>query len=144
MPSTRGKQVSRRDFVRLAAAGAAAGPFLRFPSGAFGQQSRGKTLRIAKWAHFLPEYDRWFEGVLAREWGERHDTEVIVDHVPVEEVAARAAAEAAAGKGHDLFMFPWPPAEYRQHVIDHTEVYQSVAFKYGNVDRLGHRSTFDP
>jgi len=84
MSSTRGKQVSRRDFVKLAAAGAAVGPFLRFPSGAFGQPSRAKTLRIAKWAHFLPEYDRWFEGVLAREWGARHDTEVIVDHVPVE------------------------------------------------------------
>jgi len=146
MPDTRGKNVSRRHFVRLAAAtaAAAAGPLLRFPGGAWAQQARPKTLRIAKWAHFLPEYDRWFEGVLAREWGERHDTRVIVDHVPVEEVGARAAAEAAARQGHDLFMFPWPPAEYRQQVIDHTEIYQAVSVRHGNVDRLGHRSTFDP
>ena len=144
MPSGKEKRVSRRDFVRLAAATAAAGPLLRFPGGAWAREAERKTLRIAKWAHFLPEYDRWFEGVLAREWGERHDTEVIVDHIPVEEVAARAAAEAAAGKGHDLFMFPWPPAQYRRHAIDHNEIYQAVSFRHGNVDRLGHKSTFDP
>src|SRR5260370_2658327 len=40
-------------------------------------------------------------------------------------------------------MFPWPPAEFQQHTIDHAEVYQSVAFKYGTLDRLAHRSTFN-
>jgi len=143
MPDNKDEQVSRRDFVRLAAAAAAA-PSLRFTGGAWARQARQKTLRIAKWAHFLPEYDRWFEDVLARQWGERHDTKVIVDHVPVEEVAARAAAEAAARQGHDLFMFPWPPAEYQREVIDHTEIYQAVSFRHGTVDRLGHKSTFDP
>ena len=143
MPSSQDKKVSRRDFVRLAAAAAAA-PSLRFTGGAWAGQARQKTLRIAKWAHFLPEYDRWFEDVLAKQWGERHDTRVIVDHVPVEEVAARAAAEAAARQGHDLFMFPWPPAEYQREVIDHTEIYQAVSFRHGTVDRLGHKSTFDP
>jgi multiple sugar transport system substrate-binding protein len=131
--------VSRRDFLRLAAAAAVAGgPLSRAAAG-----GGHKTLKIAKWAHFLPEYDQWFEHVLARQWGLRHDTTVVVDHVPVEEVSARAAAEAAARKGHDLFMFPWPPAEYQQHVIDHTEIYQAVSFRHGSVDRLGHRSTFD-
>ncbi len=55
MPSRRDRKVSRRDFVRLAAAEAAAGPLLRFPGGALAAESRRKTLRIAKWAHFLPE-----------------------------------------------------------------------------------------
>jgi multiple sugar transport system substrate-binding protein len=41
-------------------------------------------------------------------------------------------------------MFPWPPAQYQQHVIDHTEVHRTVASKYGDLDRLGHRSTFNP
>ncbi len=143
---SKAKQLSRREFVKLAAAGAAAGSLLRFPALAAARAGHAgeKTLRIAKWAHFLPEYDHWFESVLAKEWGEKHDTTVIVDHVPVEEVGARAAAEAAAGKGHDLFMFPWPPAEYQRHVIDHAEIYQAVSFQHGNVDRLGYRSTFDP
>ena len=141
MASRSGKKLPRRDFVRLATTTAACGPFFLFPDRGLASQ---KTLKIAKWAHFVPGFDPWFEGELAREWGKQHDTNVVVDHIPVERINARASAEAAAGKGHDLFMFPWPPAVYQQHVIDHTEVYQSVAFKYGNVDRLGHRSTFDP
>ena len=131
----------RRDFVRLAAGAAACGPICLFPDRARAGQ---KTLKIAKWAHFVPEFDAWFETQLAAEWGKQHDTKVVVDHVPVEKINALAAAEVAARKGHDLFIFPWPPAVYQQHAIDHAEVYQTVALKYGNVDRLGHRSTFDP
>jgi multiple sugar transport system substrate-binding protein len=145
MSSVRGERVSRRDFLRLAAATAATtaavGPFFLFPGRA---GALPKTLKIAKWAHFLPEYDAWFELGLAREWGQRLGVQVIVDHIPVEEIHARAAAEVAAGKGHDLFMFPWPPAEFQRHVIDHTEIYQAVSFRHGTVDRLGHKSTFDP
>ncbi len=132
---------TRRDFLKLAAATAAVGPFFLFPGRASAQP---KTLKIAKWAHFVPDYDAWFDDAVAKPWGERHDTKVIVDHIPVEEVGARAAAEAAAGRGHDLFMFPWPPAEYQRQVIDHAEIYQQVGFRHGNVDRLGHRSTYDP
>jgi multiple sugar transport system substrate-binding protein len=145
MTRVRGEKVSRREFLKLAATtaatAAAVGPSFLFPHRASAQQ---KTLKIAKWAHFLPEYDAWFELGLAREWGQRYDVQVIVDHIPVEEIHARAAAEVAAGKGHDLFMFPWPPAEFQRQVIDHTEIYQAVSFRHGTVDRLGHKSTFDP
>jgi multiple sugar transport system substrate-binding protein len=130
---------SRRNFIRLATGAAAAG--LLFPARALAQQ---KTLKIAKWAHFVPEFDRWFEDELAGEWGKRHDTQVVVDRVPVEKIGALAAAEVAAREGHDLFMFPWPPAEYQQHAIDHAGVHRTVASKHGNLDRLGHRSTFNP
>jgi multiple sugar transport system substrate-binding protein len=67
-----------------------------------------------------------------------------VDHLPIEKVHAQADGEVAARNGHDLFMFPWPPAEYHRHVIDHAEIYQNVAFKYGQIDKLAHRSTFLP
>ena len=40
-------------------------------------------------------------------------------------------------------MFPWPPAEYYQHVIDHGDIYQMVASKYGAIPQLAHRSTFN-
>jgi multiple sugar transport system substrate-binding protein len=39
-------------------------------------------------------------------------------------------------------MFPWPPAEYYQHAIDHGEIYQMAASKYGAIPQLAHRSTF--
>ncbi len=139
MSEIRGRKHSRRDFIRLAAGAAASG--LLFPERGRAQQ---KTLKIAKWAHFMPEFDRWFEDELAGEWGKRHDTQVVVDHVPAEKIGALAAAEVAAREGHDLFMFPWPPAEYQRHAIDHAEVYQAVASKHGQVARLGHRSTFNP
>ncbi len=132
---------SRRDFLKLTAAAAAFGPFFLFPDRALASQ---KTLKIAKWAHFLPEFDQWFVNVLAKEWGQQNDAKVTVDLIPVDEVHTRAAAEAKAGKGHDVFMFPWPPAEFYQHVIDHAEVYQIVAQKYGQIDRLAYRSTFNP
>ena len=141
MPKVRATKPSRRDVVRLAAATAAVGPFVVFPDRTLANQ---QTLKIAKWAHFLPEYDEWFTGVLAEEWGRQHDTNVVVDHIPVESIHAAAAAEVAAGSGHDVFMFPWPPAEFQRHVIDHAEIYQTVAFKFGNLDKLAHRSTFDP
>jgi multiple sugar transport system substrate-binding protein len=131
---------SRRDFLKLAAVTAAVGPFFAFPQRARASQ---KTLSIVKWAHFVPEFDSWFEG-MAEDWGTRHDTKVTVDRVPVEEVSGRAAAEVKAGVGHDIFMFPWPPAEYYQHVIDHDGIYQTVAMKYGQIDFMGHRSTFYP
>lgn len=136
-----GGKLSRRGMFGLAAAAAAAGPFLALRDRARAGQ---KTLKIAKWAHFLPEYDAWFEKVLAREWGDRHDTHVTVDHIPVEKVHAAAAAEVAAGKGHDLFVFPWPPAEFQQHVIDHAEIYGRVALKFGSINRFAQLSTFDP
>src|SRR5258708_737111 len=130
MANRSGKKLRRRDFVKLAAT-AASGPFFLFPGRAASNQ---KTLKIAKWAHFVPEFDQWFDGELAAEWGKQHDTKVVVDHVPAEKINALAAAEVAARKGHDLFIFPWPPAVYQQHVIDHAEVYQAVASKYGSVD----------
>jgi multiple sugar transport system substrate-binding protein len=140
MTTDKQKTSSRREFVKLAIPTAALGPFFLFPLRARAEQ---KTLKIAHWAHFLPEYNRWFDTEYAIEWGKQHDTRVQVEAIPVEDVSRRAAAEVAAGKGHDLFMFPWPPAQYHQHVIDHTEIYQAVGARHGNVNRIGHRSTFN-
>ena len=139
MPSVKRRQVSRRDFIRLAAGAAAVGPFFLFPDRSLASQ---KTLKIAKWAHFVPEYDLWFESV-AKDWGQRHETKITIDEIPVEGISAAAAAEVKAGKGHDVFIFPWPPAEYRQHVVDHGDVYQMVASRYGSIPQLAHRSTFN-
>jgi len=131
-------ELSRRDFLRRTAETAVAAPFFLLPGRSRGAQ---KQLSIAKWAHFVPEFDTWFE-TMAQDWGRRNQTEVTVDTIPVEQVHDRAAAEIKAGKGHDVFMFPWPPAEYHQHAIDHKDVYYAVARKYGVIDRLAHRSTF--
>ncbi|HEY6946868.1 MAG TPA: hypothetical protein VI431_17145 [Candidatus Acidoferrum sp.] len=134
--SSRPTATSRRDFLQRVATVAAFGPFF-FSSG----RAIPKTLKIAKWAHFLPEFDQWFVNVMSAEWGRRNGTKVIVDVIPVEQIRERAFAEVKASKGHDLFMFPWPPAEFCQHVIDHDEIYQAVAGRVGAIQQLAHRST---
>ncbi len=108
--------ISRRDFVKVAGAGALAGmgtTFL-FPERAWAQQ---KTLKIIQWSHFVPAYDKeWFDTVFTKEWGQKHNTNVVVDHIAIGEINARAAAEVSAQKGHDLIMFLSPPAAYEKQV----------------------------
>src|SRR5271154_1512824 len=96
---------SRRDFLKLGVAAAALGPYFLFPDRTLASKA---TLKIAKWAHFVPDFDPWFDG-MAKDWAERHDMNVVVDHISVEDVYTRAKSEVKATKGHDVFMFPWPP-----------------------------------
>lgn len=133
------KKLTRRKFVTLTAAGLTTG-FL-FPQRAFAQQ---KTLKIIQWSHFVPGYDKWFDNTFTKEWGAKNNTNVIVDHVAIAEVNARAAAEVAAKKGHDLFMFLAPPAAYEKQVINHAEIYQAVEKKHGKKIPLAERSTYNP
>src|SRR5712691_10089956 len=145
MSKRSGDKISRRKFVKLtggaavAAAGLTTG-FL-FPQRAMAQQ---KTLKIVQWSHFVPGYDKWFDNTFTKEWGAKHNTNVIVDHIAIGEINARAAAEVAAKKGHDLFMFLSPPAAYEKQVIDHKEIYEQVQKKHSKMISLAERSTFNP
>ncbi len=140
--ANRNGRFTRREFVKAAGVGAlaAAGAGLGTPRA----RAQEKTLKIAQWSHFVPAYDQWFDGVFCKRWGEKHGTRVVVDHLAIGEVNARAAAEVSAQKGHDLFMFLSPPAAYEPQVIDHAEIYQQVAKRWGKPIDLGHKSTFDP
>ncbi|MGH9315756.1 MAG: twin-arginine translocation signal domain-containing protein, partial [Thermoanaerobaculia bacterium] len=115
--------MTRRDFVKAAGVALAAGsiPALACARKASRTASGGKTLKILQWSHFVPRYDQWFDNVYTKEWGARHGTEVVVDHMASTEVNARGAAEVAARRGHDLFLFLSPPAAYEDQVLDHRE-----------------------
>src|SRR5947208_13704673 len=95
----RWRRLSRREFLRLAAAAgagaAAAGlmPSLRPPRMAVAQARR---LTLHYWSHFVPGFDKWFEGEYTKEWGKTHDVEVTLDKVPYAHVPARAAPIVAA------------------------------------------------
>jgi multiple sugar transport system substrate-binding protein len=103
-----------------------------------------KTLKIVQWSHFVPGYDRWFDNTFTTEWGSKNDTHVVVDHISTAEINARAAAEVAAKRGHDLFMFNSPPAAYEKQVIDHREIAEEVQRKHGQMIPLALKSTFNP
>jgi multiple sugar transport system substrate-binding protein len=136
--------LTRREFAKLTGAGALAtgvGANFLFPARAAAQQ---KTLKIAQWSHFIPAYDKWFDNTFTKEWGAKHNTNVIVDHIAIGEINARAAAEVAAKKGHDLFMFLSPPAAYEKQVINHAEIYQELEKKHGKAIDLAVKSTLNP
>ena len=134
--------ITRRDLVKGAAALAAGlGANIIIPGRA---SAAKKTLKILNWVHFVPAYDEWFNKKLAKEWGEKNDTEVIVDNIGLAGVNARAAAEVSAQKGHDLFLFNWPPPAFEETVVNMADVYQELERKFGKPVDLGVKSTYNP
>ncbi len=134
--------VSRRRFLKRAGAavvGISAGPAVIIPG-----RAQRKTLRILQWKHFVPGHDEWFDGTFIREWGEKNDTEVVVDHVGLGEMPKRAAAEAAAGQGHDLVMLLTPTPVYEDRVIDHREVVEEAERRYGRAVDYVYKSVYNP
>ena len=143
MDKNKTKRVSRRRFIKaagVASLAAGLGPLIR--SGP--ARGASKTLRILQWNHFIPDYDKWFDNVYVKQWGEKNDTTVIVDHVSIGALNSRAAAEVSAQKGHDLFMFLWPAPAYEDQVIDHREIHEEVQRKHGSPVDLAIKSTYNP
>jgi len=144
MSKRSGGKITRRKFVKMSGTAVAAAGFTSaflFPQRALAQQ---KTLKIVQWSHFVPGYDKWFDGTFTKEWGAKNNTNVVVDHIAIGEINARAAAEVAAKKGHDLFMFLAPPAAYEKQVVDQREIYEEVQKKHGKAIDLAVKSTFNP
>ena len=145
------RRTTRRQLIRKGAAGALVVAYggAVTKSAAYGApRYAGKqlagTLRIMQWSHFVPAYDKWFDGTYVKQWGQRNDTEVIVDHVNLAELPARAAAEVSAQSGHDLFQVLSPPAAFEDQVISHNEIVQEISRKVGKMGRVGYKSTYNP
>jgi multiple sugar transport system substrate-binding protein len=102
-----------------------------------------RTLRIAQVHHFVPAYDHWFDNEFTKRWGEERDVDVIVDHMPYQQLTARADTEVASQRGHDIFGFILPPA-FEDHVIDHREIVEEVEAKVGKIAPLVERSIVNP
>jgi multiple sugar transport system substrate-binding protein len=134
------RSVTRRSFLKASGAiGGVAGlaPVLSAPfvSRAL---AADKALSIVQWSHFVPDYDTWFDK-FAKDWGEKNKIAVTVDHVPVQDVPARAAAEASAQSGHDLFGFNGSGGAhlYRKFFIPLTDLVKETEKKYGQVTTIG-------
>jgi multiple sugar transport system substrate-binding protein len=102
------------------------------------------TLRIAQWRHAIPTYDAWFDNEFAKRWGDAHDVDVVVDHIDLAEVPARAEAEVAARGSHDIFGFVYPPPSFEDEVIDHRELVEEVQAKLGTLTPVVERSIVNP
>lgn len=136
--------VSRRDFLKTTGAGAAAaglGATIIVPGRASAQR---KKLRILQWVHFVPAYDEWFNKKYAVEWGKKNNIDVTVDNIGIAGINPRAAAEVSAQKGHDLFLFNWPPPTFEEQTVDMKDVYSELERKFGKPIDLGVKSTYNP
>ena len=143
--------LSRRELLRRAGLGTA----VLLYSGAapktsvagvpkFRHKELAKTLRIIQWRHFVPAYDTWFDNTYTKVWGRKNDTEVIVDHINLTDLPARAASEVAARSGHDIFQHLSPPAAFEDQVLNLKDVVQDVTKKLGPMKGLARRSTYNP
>jgi multiple sugar transport system substrate-binding protein len=102
------------------------------------------TLKILQWKHFVPAYDTWFDGTYTKIWGQRNDTDVVVDHINLTDIPSRAAAEVAARSGHDLIQHTSPPAAFEDQVINLKDVITDVTEKLGPMKGVSRRSTYNP
>lgn len=136
------RPISRRDVLkRVGSLTVGLTTALLVPGRANAQQ---KTLKILQWSHVVPGYDKWFGETYSKVWGEKHNTNVTIDYIGLPGLNSRAAAEVLAQKGHDLFMFLWPPPLYEDQVIDHRDIYEECARQYGRPIDLAVKSTYNP
>src|SRR5262249_11166900 len=131
------RSVTRRNFLKTTAGAAGLAPVISAPfvSRALADN---KSLSIVQWSHLGPAYDTWFDK-FAKDWGEKDQVAVTVDHIPVQNVPARAAAEASAQSGHDLFGFNGSGGAhlYRKFFIDVSDLIKQTEKKYGQVSTIG-------
>jgi multiple sugar transport system substrate-binding protein len=145
--------LSRRDLLRKAGVGAAtvavagSGASKAFafagPHKHTGRWLSG-NLSILQWVHFVPDYDTWFDNTWVKQWGQKNDVQVTVDHIANTQLDARAASEVAAQSGHDIFQFLAPPAIYEDQVINHKDIVAEAQKKVGPPNQLAKLSTYNP
>ena len=148
------RAITRREFLRLSALAAAAtatGCGNGGGGGGTGPSRAAATpsvrlsgdLRILQWSHFVPKHDTWFDP-FARDWGQQVGVNVSVDHIDQAEIPARAGSEIAAGQGHDLIEFIFPPSSLEPSLMDLTDLHQEAESRHGEQIALCTRSTFNP
>ncbi len=125
---------SRRRFIKTAGAGVAGSSLLAMLDARQAPaQTKGTTLRILQWSHFIPAYDNWFDTKYTKEWGDKRGVKVRVDHIPHLEIPARMAAEFAAGSGHDIIYNGSSILTrlYYKNLVDLTDIADAAGKKHG-------------
>jgi ABC-type glycerol-3-phosphate transport system substrate-binding protein len=146
--------LSRRDFLLrsgLIVAGLTSGSSLLSACAGGGGGGTGpggggggaNSIRILLWAHFVPQYDSWFDP-WAKAWGQKNNVEVVVDHIDQADLPTRTAAEFQSGSGHDLIEWITPPSAYEPSVHDMSDVVQEASGKYGDQIAFCKNSSFNP
>ncbi len=140
------KKLTRRDFIKKAgmgAAGLALGSSVLDLNKVFAQTPGRRTLRILQWSHFVPTHDKWYDQY-AKEWGEKNNVDVIVDHIGLADLRSTFASEVAAGKGHDIVEFIDPPSDFEPSVLDLADLNKEAEKRFGKQLPVATRSSYNP
>jgi len=149
LSENRWRRVSRREFLRWTAAGAAGagmvatglGSLLRGP---FIVHAQPRALRIMTWAHFVPwAYHPWFDNFV-KQWGTSKGIDVTIDRVSFADIVPRATAEVAAQQGHDVYFFISPPSQFEPQVLDLADINREAERRYGPILPWVKDSTYNP
>ncbi len=135
---------TRREFIKqagISAAGLAAGP--AFLKNVFAQTPGRRPLRVLQWSHFVPLHDKWYDQY-AKEWGEKNNVDVVVDHIGLADLRSTFASEVAAGKGHDIVEFIDPPSDFEPSVLDLSDLNQEAVKRFGKQIPVATRSSYNP
>jgi multiple sugar transport system substrate-binding protein len=128
---------TRRALLQAGSALAFAGPHR------FARRQLRHELRLMQWAHPAPGYDDWLASAAAR-WGERNDAVVRIDHVNSSELVARARAELATERGHDLVQLLAPPTVFQRDAVPLNDVAAEVARRVGRATEVARASGYNP
>jgi ABC-type glycerol-3-phosphate transport system substrate-binding protein len=160
----RGWDLSRREFMKVAAAMAAlaacggngddeAGPTTAPAEGTPGAPTEtaftepasalGGSLSILLWSHFVPSHDEWFDP-FARDWGSRVGVDVTVDHINNAEIPGRVASEIAAGQGHDLIQYIAPLSQFEPSVVDLKDLNEEAERRFGEQVEICRNTSLNP
>ncbi|MGE0221623.1 MAG: ABC transporter substrate-binding protein [Acetobacteraceae bacterium] len=123
------RQVTRRNTIKLAAA-AAALPLVHIrTAGAAGK------LHVAMWDHWVPDGNEAVRKVVAK-WADKNKVDVTLDFLSSngEKINITMAAEAQAGRGHDVYAFEqWTVHQWHEKMVPMDDVVNALIKQYGPI-----------
>ena len=102
-------------------------------------------LKIMQWAHFVPAYDTWLDNTYIKQWGERNDVEVKIDHINNALLCRHAAPRRWRRRAATTsFQFLFPPSALEKQTIPLNDIVQEVTKKLGKMTDVAYKSTYNP
>lgn len=138
-----GKDITRRDFMKITGAGLAGAAILSGPLGPLSSKAlaavsppqlpveKDAALRVLRWSPFVKaDGELWEKNT--RKWEKATGGKVITEYLSWEDVRPKAAMEASVGAGHDIVL-GWhdDPHLYPDKLLDVTDIAEYLGKKYG-------------